>query len=64
MEYMIFDSSANLIESFDDLTEARAALAAIADAEPESADEYALVEFGDNGRAVGAATSAAELTAA
>lgn len=58
MEFMIFDSTANLVDSFDDRDEALAALEAIANQDPESADEFAMVTFGDDGLAVGKAITA------
>lgn len=63
MEFMIFDSTANLVDSFDDREEAIAALEAIANQEPEAADEYAMITFGDDGLAVGKAITAARVTA-
>ncbi len=60
MEYMIFDSSANLVDSFDAKDEAIAALEAIAHQDPDAADEYALLTYGDDGRIVGEALSAAD----
>jgi hypothetical protein len=63
MEFMIFDSTANLVDSFDDRDEAIAALEAIANQDPESADEFAMIAFGDDGLAVGEAITAAHVTA-
>jgi hypothetical protein len=61
LEYSIFDSTANLVDSFDDKGEARAALEAIAQREPEHADEYVLITY-DDGHVVPPALTAAELT--
>lgn len=51
--YAIFDSTANLVDSFDDEREARLALEAIAREDPDSAGEYALLTYDDNGHPVG-----------
>ena len=42
MNYSLFASTGNMIDSFDDEAEARAALQRIVETEPESADEIAL----------------------
>jgi hypothetical protein len=55
MTYVVLDSTANLAESFDDETEARAALQAIVHLDPASAGEYALLSYDENGRPVGEA---------
>jgi hypothetical protein len=53
MTYAIFDSSANLVASYDDQETARQALIAIVQREPEAAEDVALLAFDDRGRAVG-----------
>ena len=57
---MIFDSTANLVAAFDDEHEAHAALEAIARRDPQAADEYALLVYGDDGRLAGDAIPAAQ----
>jgi hypothetical protein len=42
MDYSLFSSTGNLIDSFSDESEARAALQRIVEAEPDSADDVAL----------------------
>ena len=42
MDYSLFSSSGNLIDSFSDETEARAALQRIVEAEPDAAEDVAL----------------------
>ncbi len=42
MNYSLFSSAGNLIDSFDDEADARAALQGLVAAEPESAEEIAL----------------------
>jgi len=42
MDYSLFSSSGNLIDSFNDEAEARAALQRIVEAEPKAADDVAL----------------------
>lgn len=59
--YVILDSTANLVDSFDREDEARAALEKIAREDPDSADEYALLTYDDHGHPVGAAIVAADL---
>ena len=53
MRYAIFDSTGNLIESFEDERSAREALDRIIDAEPEAAEHVALFVYGDDGMPVG-----------
>jgi hypothetical protein len=50
MTYVILDSSANLVESFDRESEARKLLEAIVRADPESAGDYALIGYDDAGQ--------------
>jgi hypothetical protein len=61
--FVILTSDANLVESFDDEGEARAALADIARQDPGAADEYAMLTYGDDGQPVGEALIASELHA-
>jgi hypothetical protein len=61
MHYVIMDSTANLVDSFDQQDEARAALERIVRQDPEAADEYAIVVYDDDGRPVGSAIGAAGL---
>jgi hypothetical protein len=53
MNYSLFASTGNLIDSFDDEVEARAALQRIVELEPESAEEIALLISDDDGTVVG-----------
>jgi len=53
MQYAIFDSTGNLIESFEDERSAREALDRIIDAESEAAEHVALFVYGDDGMPVG-----------
>ena len=52
MNYSLFSSTGNLIDSFDDEAEARTALKRIVAAEPEAADDVALFISDDEGRVV------------
>jgi hypothetical protein len=52
MNYSLFASTGNMIDSFDDEAEARAALQRIVELEPESADEIALFISDDAGAVV------------
>jgi hypothetical protein len=54
--FVILTSDANLVESFDDESEALAALEEIGRQDPEHADQYALFRYDDDGRLVGAPT--------
>jgi hypothetical protein len=58
--YVILDSTANLVDSFDNEPEARAALEKIARQDPSTAEEYALLAYDDHGRPLGKAVLAAE----
>jgi hypothetical protein len=62
-QYIILDSTANLVESFDDEQEARLALEKIIRQDPASADEYALLTYSDEGEPVGDALVASDLGA-
>ena len=53
MYYTIFDSTGNLIDSFEDEQSARAAMDQIVNAEPEAAEHLALFICDDNGKPVG-----------
>jgi hypothetical protein len=61
--YVILDSTANLVDSFDQEAEARRALEAIVRQDPDAADEYALIEYDDDGRPVDDALIGSELGA-
>jgi hypothetical protein len=61
--YAIFDCDANLVDSFDEPQEARDALARIVAAEPDAADDYALIEYDDGGHPVGEALTGADCAA-
>jgi hypothetical protein len=52
MNYSLFASTGNMIDSFVDEAEARAALQRIVELEPESADEIALFISDDAGAVV------------
>ena len=52
MNYSLFASTGNMIDSFDDDAAARAALQRIVELEPESADEIALFISDDYGTVV------------
>lgn len=53
MTYSIFDSTGNLVDAFDERPAALDRLAAIAQAEPDAADEVYLVAQDDDGNIVG-----------
>jgi hypothetical protein len=53
MDYSLFSSSGNLIDSFDNEDDARAALQRIVGSEPEVADDVALLISDDAGNLVG-----------
>lgn len=59
--YVILDSTANLVDSFDHEDAARAALTAIVQQDPDAADEYALFTYRDDGYPIGPAIPAASL---
>jgi hypothetical protein len=61
MSFSIFDSTANLVDSFDDRDEARAALEDIVRQDPDAADEYAVFEFDKSGQPIGDALTVADL---
>jgi hypothetical protein len=49
MYYVILDSNANLVDSYDREDEAREALKKIVQRDPDSADEYAVLTYDDDG---------------
>ena len=53
MTYSIFDSTGNLVDAFDERSAALDRLAAIAQAEPDAADEVYLVAQDADGNIVG-----------
>jgi hypothetical protein len=59
--YAILDSTANLVESFDQETEARAALETIVRQDPDSADDYAMLTYNEAGVAIGEAVLGSSL---
>ena len=61
MNFVILDSTANLVDSFDDEDEARLALEAIVRQDPTAADEYALLTYDDDGHPVGEALLGSQL---
>jgi len=61
MTYVILDSTANLVDSFDDEMEAREALEAIVRLDPGSAGEYALITYDQSGQPVGEALIGSDL---
>ena len=64
MTFVILASTGNLIDSFDEETEARAALEAIVEGDPSAAGEIALIEYDDDGMPVGEALVGPDLGAA
>lgn len=62
--YVILDSTANLVESFDNEGEARAALQDIVRQDPDAADDYALIAYDDHGHPTGDPVTGAALGAA
>jgi hypothetical protein len=59
--YVILDSTANLVDSFDHEVEARAALERICREAPEVADEYAIVTYDEQGYPQGNTVVGSEL---
>lgn len=53
MHYAIFDSTGNLVESFEDEESARKALDRIVDAEPEAVEHLAVFVHCEDGRPIG-----------
>jgi len=54
--FVILTSDGNLVDSFDEESEALAALEVLDRQDPEHADEYAVFRYDDDGRPVGEAT--------
>lgn len=52
MDYSLFSKAGNLIDSFTDEADARAALQRLVASEPEAADDVALTISDDEGRVV------------
>jgi hypothetical protein len=52
MDYSLFSSSGNLIDAFDNESDARAALQRIVETEPDAADDVALFISDDDGKVV------------
>jgi hypothetical protein len=59
--YVILDSTANLVDSFDQEQEARLALENIVRQDPKSADKYALLTYDDDGHPLGNALVGSDL---
>jgi hypothetical protein len=53
MHYVLLSSTGNMIDSFDEEQVALAALRRIVEAEPEAAQEIALMTYGDDGQPTG-----------
>ncbi len=53
MHYVLLSSTGNLIEAHDSEADARAALSPIVQAEPEVAEDVALIVYDDDGMPVG-----------
>jgi hypothetical protein len=61
--FVILDSTANLVESFDRATDARERLEAIVRQDPSHAGEYAIVKYDGDGNPVGHAITGSQLNA-
>lgn len=61
MNFMIFDSTGNAIDAFDDGDQARIALREMIIADPSAATELALFAFDESGSVVGEAEIAADV---
>ena len=59
--YVILDSTANLVDSFTEESEGRAALEAIVRQDPAAADDYALLKYDEAGRPAGEALIGSDL---
>ena len=59
--FLILDSTANLVDSFDREDEAHAPLEEIVREDPDEADEYALLTYDDQGQPVGEAIVGSDL---
>jgi hypothetical protein len=53
MNYVLLSSTGNMVESYEEESIARAALQRIVDAEPEVAEDIALMTYGEDGLPVG-----------
>lgn len=53
MHYVLLSSTGNMIDSYEEEPAARAALQRIVDAEPDAAEDVALIAYGDDGEPVG-----------
>jgi hypothetical protein len=53
MHYVLLSGTGNMIDSYDEEPAARAALQRIVDAEPEAAEDIALMTYGDDGQPKG-----------
>lgn len=63
MNYLIFDSTANLVDSFDQEQEARETLIEIIDQAPETAEDYVIAAIDEDGNMVGTITGASVVEA-
>lgn len=63
MYFVILDSTANLVDSFDSEDEARGALRDLVEQDPESADDYAMLAYDDHGAPIGEACTGSQLRA-
>jgi hypothetical protein len=59
--YVILDSTANLVDSYTEEAEARHALEGIVRQDPDSADDFALLTYGDDGQPTGGALVGSDL---
>ena len=62
--FVIYDSTANLVDSFRSEPEARRALEVIVRQDPGAAGDYAMLQTDDEGYPVGEALTGAQLNAA
>ncbi len=53
MHYVLLSSTGNLIDSYEDESQALMALQRIVDAEPDAAEDVALMTYGDDGMPIG-----------
>ncbi len=53
MEYVLLSSAGNLIDSFEDEADARAALQRTFEADPEAAHDVAMLVYDEVGRPIG-----------
>jgi hypothetical protein len=59
--YVILDSTANLVESFDSEAQGRAELEFIVRQDPGAAGDYAMITYDDEGLPIGEALLGADL---